>query len=174
MTLARTLLHMQMKELEDALTSARQSSAQLQAQLDAASASAQSQATDLICAQAQVSELRAESQSLQSQLSEAQRDWQAAQETCQTKEAATADQAQQWTVKVCAVVCTHDWCLVQACLPSNSSKQQRCCSHPLQDYSELCRAILQCSCCTVGMPVCSWPVARNHKHAINTLAMCMY
>ena len=126
MTLARVLVHMQIKELEDGLAAARQSSAHLQTQLDAASASAQSQTADLTSAQAQVSQLRTESESLQSQLFEAQRDWQAAKDTCQAQEAAAANQAQQWTVKVNAVVRTYGQCVVHAHLLSNSSKQQWC------------------------------------------------
>ena len=115
---ACALLHMQIKELEDALASARQSSAPLQAQLDAASASTQSQATDLTSAQAQVSQLRGESESLQSQLSEAQHDRQAAKEACQTQEAATANQAQQWTAKVNAVVCSMSGGLCELVCPT--------------------------------------------------------
>ena len=122
------LLHLQIKELEDGLAAAQQSSAHLQSQLDAASASAQSQAADLASAQAQVTQLRTESESLQSQLAEAQREWQAARDTCQTHEEAAADQAQQWIVKVSAVLCRREWCYMQARLPSNSSKQQRFCN----------------------------------------------
>ena len=135
MTLACVLLHIQIKELEDGLAAGSQSSAHLQSQLDAASAAAQSQATELTTSQAQVSQLRAESESLQSQLSEAQRDWQAAKDTCETQEAAATHQAQQWTVKASAVVCTHGQFVVQVCLFSNSSKQQLCCSHLLPGES---------------------------------------
>lgn len=87
------------------MAAAQQSSAQLQTQLDAASVTAQAQAADLTSAQAQVSQLKAESESLQDQLAEAQRDQQAAQEVHQTNTAAVADQAQQWTAKVSVIRC---------------------------------------------------------------------
>lgn len=96
---------MQIRQLEDGLAAAQQYSAQLQTQLDAASVTAQSQASDLTSAQAQVSQLRAESESLQDQLAEAQRNQQAAQEAHQTNTAAVADQAQQWTAKVSVLRC---------------------------------------------------------------------
>lgn len=110
---------MQIKELEDGVAAAQQSSAHLQTQLDAASASAQSQAAELTSAQQEVSHLRAESESLQSQLTEAQRDQQAARDAYQTQEAAAADTEQQQSVKVHAVgvVCMFVASAKQACLP---------------------------------------------------------
>lgn len=96
---------MQIRQLEDGLAAAQQSSLQLQTQLDAASVAAQSQATDLTSAQAQVSQLRDESEALQSQLAEAQRNQQAAQEAHQSNTAAAADHAEQWTAKVSVIRC---------------------------------------------------------------------
>lgn len=133
----------QIKQLEDGLAAAQQSSAQLQTQLDAASLAAQSQATDLTSAQAQISQLRAESESLQSQLAEAQRDQQAAEEAHQTNTAAAADQAQQWTAKVSFIRCKFE-CMrcklacpaVAAVLLSLASKGAQgswaCSAHTLQ------------------------------------------
>lgn len=96
---------MQIRQLEDGLAAAQQSSAQLQTQLDAASAAAHSQATDLTSAHTQEIQLRAESESLQSQLAEAQRGQQAAEEAHQANKAAAANQAQQWTAKVSVIRC---------------------------------------------------------------------
>lgn len=163
---------MQIKELEDGLAEAQQSSAHLQTQLDAASASAQFQAADLASAQAQASQLRAESESLQSQLAEAQRDWQAARDACQTHEGAAADQAQQWTIKVSAVVCKREQCVMQACLPSNSSKQQSAASQ--WQWSCEAAADQHAGVCNVQSATCPWSVASDYQHAINPLRVCMY
>ena len=111
----------QIKELEDGLAAARQSSAHLQTQLDAASTSAHSQAVELTSAQAEISQLGAECESLQSQLTEAQSAQTAAKETAETQEAAAADKQRQWAIKV------HAWSASRL-LCCNRVSQETCLS----------------------------------------------
>lgn len=111
MLLAYMMSLVQVKELEDGLAAAQQSSAHLQSQLDAASTSAQSQAAEVTSARAEVARLTAERESLQSQLTEAQRAQQAARETAATHATAAADEQQQWAAKVHArPACSLFWC----------------------------------------------------------------
>ncbi len=91
---------LQIKELEDALASAQQAPAHLQAQIDTATDSAESQAIDLASAQARCSELSNELESLRSQLTQAQAEQSAAKDALLAQEALMASQEQQRDVQV--------------------------------------------------------------------------
>ena len=91
---------LQIKELEDSLLLAQQASADLQHQLDTATASGQSQASDLAAAQSRCTELSSGLEALQSQLAQAQADEAAATEALSAQQALTAGQEQQRALQV--------------------------------------------------------------------------
>ena len=95
---------MQIKELEESLLLTQQASADLQNQLSTATASGQSQALDLAAAQSRYSELGAGLEAVQSQLAQAQADQAAAAEALSAQQALRADQEQQRTLQVDALL----------------------------------------------------------------------
>ena len=96
---------MQIKELEDSLAAAQQLPAQLQAQLTAAAASAQSQSTDLATAQSHCTALTAELEPLQSQVAQAHADQGVAQDALLAQQALMTNQEHQRNLQVPTLTC---------------------------------------------------------------------
>ena len=90
----------QIKELEDSLLVSQQASAQLQTQLDSATASGHAQALDLAASQSRCTELSAGLEALQSQLAQAKADQAAAAEALSAQQALTASQEEQRALQV--------------------------------------------------------------------------
>ena len=94
------LAFFQIKELEDALATAQQSSTQLQSQLDTASASAQLQASAMEAAETRSKELKTQLESRQSESAQAQQELSSAKDALQAKQDLMAAQEQQMLAKV--------------------------------------------------------------------------
>ena len=91
---------MQIKELEDALAASQQSAAQVQSQLDTATTSGQSQATDLDAAHSRCTQLSSQLEALQAQLTQAQLEHTKTKDAMLAQEAFMTSQEQQRSLQV--------------------------------------------------------------------------